>query len=359
MYRFKFNSIVILLVLLSYLPTAHSQTALTHAYDGPMKSSGIDTPESNLIPGSLFVRTQAYTRCQRKISFSDSDEIWRVCARTPNGEAGDRVCPTIYRLQCGGWVASNLDSLVRSHQLDPIRQTVLYVHGNRTDSEWSIARASQMYEQVFGNNHCNERGPVRFIIWQWTAETELPNPLRDFKVKAQRSVEAGRAFAEVVNRLKSRSMIVVGYSLGAQVISSALTTPVAELGEEVASTHELVFIAPVFDENYWPELCEAVPWLPICRTTSFRNQKDPALRLIANPLGRRGQFRNAFTWFGERPDLFGPTQIVDLENELKDKHAIVEYSSAPSLQNFLRNKVSHFQTEPRLPIGNQDSGNKD
>ena len=297
-----------------------------------------------LSPGSLDVRFQPLTSCQKRIQFSAEDEVWRVCARSQTGQPADQVCPTTFQLRCGQWVEMTLESMIQSHLTDPGRKTVLYVHGNRTDSEWSIARASQMYEAIFGLQGCSERSPIRFVIWQWTAETELPNPLKDFKVKAHRSVAAGRVFGQIVEALKAEPMLIIGYSLGAQVITSGLTSSVDGFALENkpksnVPCHELVFIAPVFDEGYWRELCTAPGWLPIGATTSFRNPHDPALKLIANPTGRRGQFRNAFSWLSERPDLFGATRIVDLGSELRDKHAIVEYSSSPTLQEFIRGRA--------------------
>ena len=74
------------------------------------------------------------------------DETWFVSARSVNCETTDLSKLKVEVFRDGCWTSSSLSELLQLHQDDAIGETVLYVHGNRTD-EYS---AKHRGRQVFG-----------------------------------------------------------------------------------------------------------------------------------------------------------------------------------------------------------------
>ena len=114
------------------------------------------------------------------------DELWVVSARNAGCDPGGKRGLSCLKFVGGKFCTSNLQSLYSAHQNHRSLQTVLFVHGNRTDADWATSRGGQVYENVFAG--CKSGPPIRYVIWQWRSEPELKRPIKDYTIKSRRAV---------------------------------------------------------------------------------------------------------------------------------------------------------------------------
>ena len=169
---------------------------------------------AEVVRGEQTIRTRSGIGF-RKVRVRAQDEIWLVSARDI-----DQCELSFERLSDGKWLSASMAELIQSHSTDPQKASLIYVHGNRTDDAYARSRGLQFYENMFNGEVCS--GPMRFVIFAWQSEREKIGGIADFRIKLDRSVELGPTFAEFLNQFEDRQLILTGFSLGSQIILSAL-----------------------------------------------------------------------------------------------------------------------------------------
>lgn len=116
------------------------------------------------------------------------------------------------------WVAGDWRATLSDETIE--RSTVVYVHGNRISRGEDRSQGLQVYRSLIG--HGRPDGPIRFVIWSWPA-AQVPGPVKDYKLKANRTRPTGWQLAWYLDKLPAQARIsMLGYSYGARVASGAM-----------------------------------------------------------------------------------------------------------------------------------------
>ncbi len=286
---------------------------------------------------SLVVKDGRFS--EMTIAVLPQDEVWLLDGRDAHCDPNNLSLIGVRRLVGQQWVDDQLANLVLQHSTDRAKKTLIYAHGNRTDEEWAIARGLQFYQNAFGNTgDC--RPPVRLVIWSWRAEQEGCRPARDFAEKSDRSVVVGPALVNLLLEFPDRNLLLVGFSLGAQSLLSALgdSRIQANQGEFQPEGYRVVLIAPALDGCYVASQIHQYPSpLVVDRAEIFDNREDRALR-VAKIVGRK-QSPNGDISIGElaaRGNLpLNNVQITDMAEATGKGHSIDRYSRNDAIRNCL------------------------
>ncbi len=286
-------------------------------------------------PQQISVRNSAIHGGRKRecVCFEGRDQVWRISARSSGCCRSKLEGLRVFELVDGRWTPRTLEDFVLVHQTDKTRKTLFYFHGNRTDAEWAISRGSQMYRELFYRS--DRDTPLRFVIWQWRSEPELKRPLVDFEVKSRRAVSLGPVVAKVLTKLGDRDLLLMGYSLGAQVVLSALYSPELSL-PETPETYDLVLIAPVFDCHFSSCGCVSVPdSRPVGRGFVFKNRSDRVVQLAARNCCRQCGIRDGSvgTLVNRKGPLFLKLSELDVGAEIANRHSVVNYSSSCTIKD--------------------------
>jgi hypothetical protein len=211
----------------------------------------------------------------------DGDEVWLVstrhlpsCGKLPTNEIFFNA-----QMLCGNqWIEDSVNTLVQKHSTNKNLMTVIYVHGNRTDADWARNSGINIYKQLTDQLECPN---MRFVIWSWPSDP-LIRPLKDFQVKADRSIAEGTYLAACLSQFDSDNRVaLIGYSLGAQVVLSGLgSLPLFMDSTDLhKSNFKIALLAAATDCN-WPTICDDVDaiYRAIDRMLVIHNECDPALR---------------------------------------------------------------------------------
>ena len=266
---------------------------------------------------------------------SAADEIWYVSARSINRETTDLSELKVEVFGDGCWAPSSLSRLLESHRNDTVGQTVLYVHGNRTDEYYAKCRGRQVFRNLFAGWR-SPRPPVRFVIWAWHSDRD-GHGASDFSIKSQRAVRLGSIFSATVAAFDSdRPPLIIGYSLGCQVIAKAFTYDSLSLAKPC---YRLALIAPVLDcrfscrEARNPQPCESIQ-----QSIVLFNQKDIvtclARRICARQSGN--QFRSFEQWVKSPSLPLGPVERIDITAASSCQHSIIRYSAEACVKRSVR-----------------------
>lgn len=276
------------------------------------------------------------------------DEFWLVSARDipdcrTDAECSDLKC---FRKINGQWCSTTFNQLSTEHLSDPSKETVLHVHGMRTDFNDAKRQCSTFYQNTFAN--CNNRPPIRFVCWVWRSETKTPRPVWEFKTKSRRAVLLGRLFTKTLHCFGDRPPILIGYSLGAQLIASAITDPAAA----GLPSYRFAAIAPVLDCEFASSFRN-----PACtqQTVVFASRSDRATRFAAHICRKQGA-PTFNQWAGSMNKPLGNVGFVDVTSYVGGKHSIDRYTSAPPVRACIIKMVrdnallaSNHMTVPREP----------
>ena len=254
------------------------------------------------------------------------DEIWFVSARSVNCETTDLSKLKIEVFRDGCWTSSSLSELLQLHQDDAIGETVLYVHGNRTDEYSAKHRGRQVFRNLFV---CcpSPRPPIRFVIWAWDSD-RTGHGMTDFCIKSQRAVRLGAIFSATVDAFGSvNPPLIVGYSLGCQIIAKAFTDN--DLSEKQAE-YRVAMIVPVMECRFSSQFCRnSCRSKSIVRSIVFVNYKDIVSCLAQRICIRQsaGNFRSVEQW-AQMPDQpLGNNQLVNISRASSCQHSVIKYTS--------------------------------
>ncbi len=259
------------------------------------------------------------------------DEIWLVSTRhilSCQGIPGPDqfVCkhPT-----GTAWKQVPLRQLLDVQQNDTATANVVFIHGNRTDAFWARRRGKMAYQRLVANNPAN-LPPVRFIIWSWPSD-EIPNPLKDFQTKMDRSVFEGQLFGHFLAMLDPGQRIsLVTYSMGAQVGFSGIE--MASQQHQCCPNIGMIAMAPVTHCRWSPHadrldlINQQVSQLRFCN-----NSRDIALRAY-----RKVCSVSCKTCFTPATDVIARAhpnvRQYDFSRSVGSEHNIIGYVTQPEVR---------------------------
>ena len=297
--------------------------------------------------------------CTETIEIRPEDEIWIVSARNYDGCLDNREAIEVERLANNSWQPSSLDELAHCHQTNTSLTTLLYAHGNATDYDFGISRGVQFYRNLAS---CPEvEGPIRMVLWLWKSEKEAPRLYRDFRIKAERAIQMGPAFQTTLERLGDSRVALVGFSLGAQVILSALDSMEEQQSSAycglgcssfqnggMAGKYRVALIAPALDPAYACAAADRTVSSSItAETRVFCNRSDRVIKALRIVLRRECPKKSvSFNKLACQQRLnVGQVKHVDLTGEAGAWHSIVRYSRAQSLCCKLGNLLSEVAAD--------------
>ena len=218
-----------------------SCTTIAQAEDG----SGVNCPERQATDARLH------------------DEVWLLsCRSLACPEQGPSIDAETLTEGLAAWKYNLSDQQWdRSKMLDFLHssedcQTVVWVHGNLTTASEAFATGLTVYRQLVRDTEIHP--PIRFIIWSWPASKILSRPVPDARIKAARTTWAGIRLAGMLQQIPGhKSVGLIGFSFGAQVVSAALEiiaggelnhTKIVPQGDRVS--YRVTFFAAALD-SYW------------------------------------------------------------------------------------------------------------
>ena len=262
--------------------------------------------------------------------FRECDQVWLVSSRhLPNcGKiANSEVWLKAEKLVGNTWVEESIQQLTDDHDKNKDMVTLVYIHGNRSDEEWARARGVEVYQRISEFEDCP---PIRYVIWSWPSD-RLLRPLKDFQVKADRSIAEGTYFSTFIAQLSPENRIgVLGYSLGAQVVLSGLNEMKVFNNQPSQPKHQLniALVAAATDCN-WPSVCDDVDavYNSISKMLIVHNACDRALKAYrlaclgrTNPMGGCGmKGLDALKDNGQK------VHQLDVSGMVRGDHSIIEY----------------------------------
>jgi hypothetical protein len=291
------------------------------------------------------------------------DEIWIVSARNCCSCCGAEALD-VKRLSSGQWQSSSLDVLANCHQTNSALSTLMYVHGNQTDYEYGMSRGIQLYDNFVSRQ--KEVGPLRVVLWLWKSEKEQKRIYPDFRVKSQRAIEMGEIFKATLERFGDSRMTLIGFSLGAQVIASALDSMEAERGKHAcfradsfmsqgccaSDQYRIALIAPALDPAYACSVADRTVCSTLAaRTSVFYNRSDSTIKALRIIVRRECPDKSVTLnslLEGRRLNL-GPVRTIDLTWESGCRHSIVKYSRTPSLCRELSGMIAEVAVHKNGP----------
>ena len=136
-------------------------------------------------------------------------------------------------------------------------------------------------------------------------------------------------------------MLLVGFSLGTQVVGSGLLDP--DLGCKPDGDYKVVFLAPALDTSFINNgLCRFANVPVVHQTSVFLNRDDRAVK-AAKLIARRNAPSSCSTDFQQlaaRGNSFNQIRILDITCETSKKHSIVKYALSPTLRNEIADKLN-------------------
>lgn len=297
---------------------------------------------SMAVAAQSIVVKKSVLGCLESIQVLPQDEVWLINARAcPDGETDLSFLETC-QLRDGDFQTSSLNELTDAHRDDKTKSTVLYVHGNQTNLEFAIARGMQVYRNAFTTRPAC-RGPIRYVIWAWKSEQELTRLYPDYLVKSKRSVAAGETLVATLNRFSDRNMVLFGYSLGVQVVISALDSPLKDLRLDDPTRYRVACVAPAINPEYVARnSLRADSASPAASTFVFTNRKDRAIRAAQAIIRRKAPVDEAtIEGLSSSGKLnMGPVSTFDISKEAGRFHAIERYTRSATMQRKLAELVN-------------------
>ena len=278
--------------------------------------------------------------CTETVEIRPEDEIWIVSARNCGCCVDNAKALEVKRLVNDSWQPESLEKLAHCHQTNPSLTTLLYAHGNATDYDFGISRGVQFYRNLVSCPRVD--GPIRMVLWLWKSEKETARIYRDFRIKSERAIQMGPVFRNTLEQLGDSRVALVGFSLGAQVILSALDSMeeqqdnacCGQQGNNQTEKYRIAFIAPALDPSYACAVADRMVCSSItAQTRVFCNRSDRAVKALRIILRRECPEKSiSFNRLVREQRLnLGQVKHVDLTAEAGFRHSIIRYSRTPSL----------------------------
>lgn len=290
---------------------------------------------------------------QRTAGRRSNDEIWLVSSRQI-GHIRSRSTPRLitrrYRDK-SGWTSCETAELFAAQQPDQL--LVIYVHGNRVERQQAAAEGRYVYHLL--THHAEFPGSIRFVIWSWPS-AQIRGPLRDVRVKAERTKVAGYCLGWFLAQLPDRQKVsLLSYSFGARIASGGLhllggghlagRTLAIDSAPEV-EVH-LVTLAGALNRHWLrPSSCHGLAWEHLDYLLNLFNTCDPVLKRY--PLLEKQRHADAIGYAGlYTADLGALRERIEqwnVANSVERSHAAMGYFANPFLRQRIR-KVLFWQNE--------------
>jgi len=288
---------------------------------------------------------------RRIIQVCPRDDVWLISARHSHCHPDDVSLLECSRLVNGCWQSENLAKLTNDHANDKTKVTMIYVHGNRTDLKWAKSRAIQFYDNSLRN--C-ERPPLRFVVFAWKSEAEKARVIQDYKIKSNRSVTVGKAFCELLDHFCDRKMLLGGFSLGAQVVMSAMSE--AELREVSTKSgqYQVAVMAPAINSEFSKASLSIYPQNALVRHTDVFVSRDDCVVKVSEVITRRTN-ASCFSITDLRDYQGGQSVSVhDITREVTKRHSIDNYSRSPAVVSRICDLLNEVFQEGQAIADNND-----
>ncbi len=267
--------------------------------------------------------------CERGLNgVRPQDSVWMFstrsmsCCGQPTGE------PELFRLEGLRWVSveqSQLNSAL------PSGEVVIYVHGNRMEFNNAAERGRRYYEQVAAG----EPPPICFIIWSWPSD-QIRGTVKDVRAKAARADCETQILADFLVAVPQDStVLLIGFSFGARIISGALSQAV-EFGTPCPDARA-VFLAPAMPTEWLgPNQHHWRAWEKMKQLLIFHNSCDRALKRFrfSDPCYRPQALGYTGPWWGDQTP--GVVEHEDVCCLIGKAHEELSYLASPYLMNRLR-----------------------
>lgn len=275
------------------------------------------------------------------VRMRDGDEIWVVssrCIPSCSPFELDQLC--CFRWNGVEWGREDRLTLIKEHQQLDDKQTVVYLHGNRTNLDWSANRGLSVFDSVFGTELA--RRPVRFVVWSWPADPQ-PRRLKEYHNNSERSVWEANVLAEFLQELGSSAPIgLFGYSFGAQsVVSAAEQACRANVDEANPPFQFRVVCLAAAYQKPWSQVEDPLAGAADCSiaTLEISNSDDRALR-VHYFLSRFSNdcYAGSTTVDELSPGVRHPIQF-DIAELVGPKHSVVLYTANPCVAVRIREVI--------------------
>jgi len=289
----------------------------------------------------------------RMIEVCSRDDVWLVSARDSHCHPSDMSLLECSRLVNGCWQSEELANLTDDHAQDKAKVTMIYVHGNRTNLKWAKSRALQFYDNSLRS--C-ERPPLRFVVFAWKSEAEKARVIQDYKIKSNRSVTVGKAFYELLDHFDDRKMLLGGFSLGAQVVLSAMSEAELRTRSAKAGQYQVAVIAPAINSDFSRASLAIYPQNSLVRHTDvFVSQEDCAVK-VSEAINRRTN-SSGFN-ITDLVDYQGGASVSvhDITCEVNRRHSIDNYGRSVSVVSRVCDLLNEVFEEKGLVSGGKVRG---
>ncbi len=343
--------VIIMLTNVQYISVARGISVIAAIILACLSPTAVGQQILGLDDALIQTLVPADANCCRLIP---GDQMWVVSTRQADNDCecveSNPIAVQIMQFDGCRWHVATWEALQAECENNPHLATMIYVHGNFSDFGWSLRRGCQVYDNLLGtgcargrrlcapsrccNPVCRDE-PVRMIIWSWQSEREALPPC-DFWIKSARACREGVRFNSVLRELTLHRPVIVGYSLGVQVILSSL---MADESAADRSPWRVALLAPVLDCSFPDCLCTAQAMdQRIESLVLFTNCRDRALK-TANRAIRLRTRSTPFDQYDLATSLASLTRDFrqyEISRESGGKHAIVHYTEQATVQIIVR-----------------------
>ena len=344
--------------LIISLLSASSALGQSHFIDAGVVSEVVVEDPSSSAPQSVAVKSCVGNNT---ICVDPQDEIWLVsahqaqckgCCVAARGKQPASIEFETQQLVGSQWQPQSFSDLAISHQSDPGHVTVMVFHGNNTNNEWALTRGMQFYDQIYGQNP-DGRTPVRLVIVAWESEKVLPRPCPDYKLKSARAAALGADVGALLGDLGGSRPVLVGYSLGCQIVLSTLTELAAsECQTSIQCQHgfHVAVIAPALEGDFACGDLATIGSNPLIDDAQIFVNRNDRVALAARLINRkRCEDRSV------EPSLVGLAdkgrldscrfQLHDVTREVRNRHSLVNYIQSATVRHHIRQATAKAAAE--------------
>ncbi len=232
------------------------------------------------------------------------------------------------------WVAHDWHNL--QLPTSALRQTVIYVHGNRVSEGYDATEGMAVYESLISGRKGHK--PLRYIIWSWPS-SQIPGQIKDYQVKALRTNPVAWQLAWFLDQIPAETPIsLMGYSYGARAVSGTMhllgggslgNLKLEKRRHPDRQPVRVALMAAAFDADWMlPGEVHERAITQVERMVVVTNKQDPAMRFFklstkksrVDALGLAGMPQSA---------KLGPAakriQYLDVTAEVGRSHVIYDY----------------------------------
>lgn len=252
------------------------------------------------------------------------------------------------------WVAHDWHNLQRT---DNVRQTVIYVHGNRVSVGMDETEGMAVYQSIISSRAIH--GPMRYIIWSWPS-SQIPGLIKDYQVKAVRTNPVAWQLAWFLDKLPEETpLALMGYSYGARTVSGTMhllaggslgALKLSERKHPERPPIRVALVAAAFDADWMlPGEMHQRTMHQVDRMVVITNRHDPAMRFFK--LSTKNSRVDALGLAGiPHKEKLGTAakriQYIDVSAEVGHSHIIYDYLADVPKMNRMWQHVLDGNAEP-------------